>query len=266
MLITIKGLVVQDMTWRDNDKILHVLTAESGKVAIIAKGAKSIKNRYMTACQLFAYSQFTVYASESSSLHRLRDAELIRSFYEVSSNIEVYSLASYIADVASQVCTEGDAESGALSLTLNTLYALGKNSYPLYHIKAVYELRLMASIGFMPDLLVCAECGMSTGESLYLDTIEGSLLCTSCYDSKEQVREYGAMVEITSSILAALRHIIYAQTNKIFAFTLAEDQRDAFTRACERFMLDQIGHSFKTLTFYQEITENSKKSEVGDNN
>lgn len=255
MLTTIKGLVVREMSYGDNDKILHILTGEKGRLAVIAKGAKSIKNRYMTACQLFAYSSFNLYVPSNGTMCRLKDAELIQSFYEIRSSIETLSLASYISDVASQVSTEHNEEDGILSLALNTLYILSKMNHPLYIVKGVFELRLMSVAGFMPDLVACGGCSCFTCEYLYLDTINGDIICQDCFAKRDNTREFGAMIRVSGDVLTALRHIIYSQTNKIFSFTLTQDQHDMFSLACERYLLDQVGHSFSTLSYYKQIMQ-----------
>ena len=46
------GLVISERDLGENDKILTVLTERYGKLPVIAKGAKSVRNRHMPSTQL----------------------------------------------------------------------------------------------------------------------------------------------------------------------------------------------------------------------
>lgn len=41
-LIKVKGIVIREVAYKDNDKIITILTDTIGKVSAIAKGAKKI--------------------------------------------------------------------------------------------------------------------------------------------------------------------------------------------------------------------------------
>ena len=46
------GLVIHENDYGENDKLLVILTERYGKIPVIAKGAKSVRNRHMACCQL----------------------------------------------------------------------------------------------------------------------------------------------------------------------------------------------------------------------
>ena len=58
----VHGLVVREMMHGENDKLLVILTKETGRLLVCAKGARSIKNRHFAAVQLFSYSEFVLRA------------------------------------------------------------------------------------------------------------------------------------------------------------------------------------------------------------
>ena len=55
------GLILRDTDTKETDKILTVLTAEMGKISVIARGARRKNSRLAAACQLFAWSEMTLY-------------------------------------------------------------------------------------------------------------------------------------------------------------------------------------------------------------
>ena len=52
------GLVIQEKELGENDKLITVLVERYGKVYVVAKGARSLKNRHMASTQLFSYASF----------------------------------------------------------------------------------------------------------------------------------------------------------------------------------------------------------------
>ena len=54
--IVTKGIVLRETETRDADKILTVLTAEQGKIAVIARGARRKGCKFAACAQPLAYS------------------------------------------------------------------------------------------------------------------------------------------------------------------------------------------------------------------
>ena len=59
--IVTKGVVLRETETRDADKILTVLTAERGKIPVIARGVKRKGCRYAAAAGLLACSDLSLY-------------------------------------------------------------------------------------------------------------------------------------------------------------------------------------------------------------
>ena len=59
--IVTKGLVLRETQTKEADKILTVLTAEHGRLAVVARGARRRNSRYAAACELLAYSELVLY-------------------------------------------------------------------------------------------------------------------------------------------------------------------------------------------------------------
>ena len=55
------GLILRETDTKETDKILTVLTAEIGNIPVIARGARRKNSRLAAACQLFAWSEMTLY-------------------------------------------------------------------------------------------------------------------------------------------------------------------------------------------------------------
>ena len=171
------GLVLRSTDVGDNDKLLTLLTAEYGKITVSAKGARSLKSKFMAVSQQFAYGEFTFTVKGDHKW--LKDASLTESFFSVRRDLPRLALACYVASVTEQLSLEGQADIDLMRLALNTLFMLCGDKHSLDHIKAVFELNAVSIGGFAPELDVCGNCS-SADDITYIDTVGGVCLCGSC--------------------------------------------------------------------------------------
>ncbi len=256
-VLTFPALVIRECDYGENDKLLTLLTAEMGKLTVCAKGAKSLRNKDMACSQLLCYSEFTV--KEKSGFYTLSEASLIEQFFGLRASLERNAAAAYIADVAGEICVENNDEGEMLSLTLNSLYMLSETDKNADIVKAVFELRCAAISGFCPELSGCSICGCEGDKPLYLDVMNGTLVCSECFGGRhgeERTKDIATatiILPISRPVLDVMRYVISCPPKKIFNFSLDEAYIDDFCRVSEKYLINQIERSFSTLEFYNRI-------------
>lgn len=259
MQYTVDGLVVREVEAGENDKRITLLTADKGKITVSAKGARSLKSKYMNAVGLFTYGNYEI--TERSGYSWLGGASIIEPFYAIRDNIDRLSLASYIVDVAGELSGEGEPAGELLRLTLNTLYAIAKDLKPYAQIKAVYELRAMSMSGYMPMLDGCGLCGKEKAELMYLDIMNGMLKCDECIHKLNSNREItvdedGAsiiLVPMSHSALSAARYVTEVPLEKVLSFLPDENTLGMLSKMSETYLLHHLEKSFSSLDFYNSI-------------
>lgn len=240
----VKGIVLRVSDSKESDRILTVLTDEMGKLPVIAKGAKSRRSKVSAATQLLTYSELVL--SESHGWQYLTEANTIELFDGVRGDVELLSLGSYFAELVDFV-TSDDTEAGTLlPLLLNALYALGTLHRPQELVKAAFELRLMALIGFEPLLDGCCACGEESPADPVLDLQGGTLLCRACAHG-------GRIAPLTPGTLQACRHVLYGDPKRLYSFSLQSEDLRCFAYAAENYMATMLEHSFRTLDFYKSL-------------
>jgi len=247
MLIEVTGLVIREVSLGESDKILTVLTSEMGKITVYANGVRKYKNPNMNAAQLMSYSEMVVF--KRGEKYWLRESVVIENFYDIRLDLERFALAQYILDVTGDVCVEEENEEVMLKLTLNTLYMLVTNKKPIEQVKSVFELRTMANIGFLPNLINCETCGEYESEFMFFDIIDAVLFCKDC--NNEDDNTYKKRLPI--DVIKAMRHIIYGEPKQIFSFKLDTELLYILAETCEIYLLNHIERGFKTLSFYKGI-------------
>lgn len=259
----VDGLVLREYPVGENDKLLTVLTAEEGRFLMTAKGARSLKSKVLPIARLFTYANFEYY--ERQERRWLSGGSVNASFFGLNADIEGFALASYVVQVAAEITDEGVEAGDILRMTLNTLYCIEQRQKPLSQIKAVYELFAAAVSGFSPDLLGCCACGAESGENVWLDVMNGCLICGECLQKKAgnlplpEFDAYSArniLLPLDASALACMRYVLSAPLSRSFAFSLGEgESMENFCRGAETYLLNHLERSFDTLEFYKTVRE-----------
>lgn len=267
---TVGGIILRETPVGEADKMMTVLTAELGKISVFGRGVKRLKSPMFVATQLFSYTEFVLI--RSGDVYYIRECALSQSFYKMRESLAGLALASYIAEVASDIATEGTGHAELTRLVLNCFWAIAGKHKPLPLIKAVFELRSVAYAGFMPDLVGCAGCGNYNFPVYYIDVPEGSFRCEDCF--RQSAGEIGAqanrqnegegiyaaahlIVPASPDVFIAMRYAVYSKPERIFAFDLAPDAMADFCSLCEKYLLCHLERGFQTLDFYHSVEQNA---------
>ena len=242
------GIVIKEQTSGENDKLLTILTP-IGKIYAKARGVKKISSKNAPACQTFVYSDFEFI--EKNGHLTVKTATTKELFYNMRSDMARYSLACYFAEVVSFVTTENNDETEVLRLFLNTLYAIAnKPEYPLWQIKACFELKLMCTIGLCPDFTTCLGCGceIEIKQNNTFSFEESAFICEKCK------KENGAFTcTVTDKTCMAMKYVAHSSVSSFLSFKADEDMAGEFAFVCENYLIHKTERTYETLRIYKSI-------------
>lgn len=245
MFLTTRALVLREVKYKESDRMLTLLTEDSGKLTAKAQGALRVQSKLSAGTQLLAFSDFTFF--NSSGRWAVREASPVELFPGMRSDIALLSLGGYIAELLEAVSDEDCPDPAVLQLGLNSLFALSRELCPQRQIKAAFELRLMCLSGYEPELSVCAGCGRRDVSEGALLAPHGELYCRDCMRP--------GMLPMGQGALAAMRHIIFAEPKKLFSFSLDGPSLAELGEVCEGYALCQLDRPFGSLDYYKRITD-----------
>lgn len=266
---SINGLIIRTKDMGDHDRYLTVLTAERGRITVLAKGGRSIKGPQTAVSQLYTYANLEYYRRGDFNI--LKGGSPIESFYRLSEDMDRINLAAYLCEVAAEFTDEGEEAGDVLRLTLNSLHALSRGLYPIEQIKGAFEWRIAAISGYEPDFSGCAVCHKPYADPFYLDVMNGAILCPECLSASGKTAKIGAYADeireaevralLPTAVVAALRYCLKAPINRLFAFEFA-DRTDlaVFAKQTELYLLSHVGHGFESLRFYHEMREATSRA------
>lgn len=245
MFYTTKGLILRETQYKDNDKLLDVLTGDLGRITVKARGVRRKNSPLRGGCQLLCYSELTLF--ERNGYYTVNEAEPLELFMGLRTDIELLSLGSYFAQLLETVSDQDQVSPSLLSLGLNSLYALDTLKKPQALVKAAFELRLMALAGYYPEITGCAVCGDTGATRFYFQ--EGGLICEEC---RKEIHA-GQGRQLSQGVLDAMRHILHCPAKRLFSFTLPEKQLKELGEVTEQYLIFQLDQSFYALDFYKRL-------------
>ena len=247
MQLVTPGLVLREVKVGESDRILTILTPDQGLISASAKGSLRLKSKLFSACGLFCYSEFTLFAGKT--MYMVDDAQVKQVFFGLRGSVEGMALAMYLAEIAQTLHPAGGEAAGLLRLLLNSLYLISEQKKPLAQVKAVFELRSLCEAGYMPALLCCKRCQKYDGGDFYLDVQAGELLCGQCAAAE------GKTPNLDPGALTALRHIALVEEKKAFAFSLSPSSGAKLARAAEQYACARLDRPMKTLDFLHTVMD-----------
>lgn len=245
MSLSTNGLVIRVNNVGEYDRIISVLTADFGIVRAFVHGARSLKNKHATTTSLLSYSHFTF--SKKRDTYTVTDSSVNKVFFNLRGDIEKLALAQYFCEIAETLAPVEDAAEEYLRIMLNSLHFLSGNEKNSLLLKAVTELRMLSISGYTPDIVACKECAEYESDVMFFDPVGGELYCSNCRPPIPNLMAIG------KGVLAALRHIVYSDFEKLYSFNLPDESLSNLTRVTETFLLSQIEHRFATLEFYKNL-------------
>lgn len=246
------GLVIRAFDIGEADRIATILTRRLGVVRASVKGARRIKGSMPACTQLLCYSDFVFFKGRGEN--QIVDEAAVRTvFLGIHNDLEKLSLAQYFCELEGFLAPRDENAELFLRLILNALSLLEKDRRPAKLVKAAFEMRLLALAGYMPDLVACSICGAYEGEGMFLLPGSGVLECARCHAQKGAADAGEKGIALSAGALAAMRHTVYADFERLFSFTLAPGALDELSHACEQYLLFTLERSFTTLEFYHSL-------------
>ncbi len=172
-----EGVVLRRRDLGEADRILVVFTDRVGKVSVVAKGVRRTKSRL--AGHLEPYCRSSLLIAKGRNLDIVTQASLIEPFRKIHESEALIAYASYFADLLDLFIVEGQENHRAYELFIETLSELNDGIEP-FVTSVVFEFRLLALMGFLPELYKCVDCGKDLRPEVNGFSLSGGVICPEC--------------------------------------------------------------------------------------
>lgn len=145
------GVILRTRPLTETSLIVNWLTAEQGRLATVAKGARRPKSAYHGKLDLFFTAEFNFSRSRRSDLHNLREVQLRETNAELRRSLHKLEQLSYFTNLIEQT-TEADTPIPEAYILFTELVQHLRTHPPQPRLVFAFELKHLADQGLAPDI------------------------------------------------------------------------------------------------------------------
>ena len=162
-----QALLLRSADFGESDRIVHLLTPETGRLTAIAKGARRSRRRFPGTLDLFNLLGVQVERRRPGTMARLEHARLLGTFEGIRRHSARFALGCYLLEMLDRLAPEGGPRADHRALFAHALASLRlvDASEPDARLRVLLELRTLAALGLRPELRRCVRCGRDVGGS-----------------------------------------------------------------------------------------------------
>ncbi len=171
-----QGIVLRSYPFGEADRVVVLLSPNSGKLRTVAKGVRKTKSRFGGRLEPFTHVDLVLY--EGRNLDTITQVAVLEHFPRLRSDLDAVVRAGTMVETADAVAQEDEAAIRLFLLLQRGLKSLeaGQRSPDLI---TSYLLKLADVVGVAPSLLQCASCGRVDGLHRFSFSGGGSV-CDRC--------------------------------------------------------------------------------------
>lgn len=240
---TVNGIVLRTAPFKESSAVLTLLTAEHGKMSVVAQGVRKVKKSGLYA-QPFSYSEFVL--SQSKGLPVCRSADLKETFYGLREDMERLAIGQYFLETSLLVGEEVTDGNEFLKLLLNSLYLLSRKESGILPavVKVVYELKFAYLCGYGADPEFCVECG-KTAEYWSFDD---GFICGNC-----AAERFSVIHPVSPAVRKAIKHILTTDGIGAYSFKMSDKAFGDLLTLSEKYLEAKTETRFRALDFYSKL-------------
>lgn len=178
-----QALVLRAVDFGESDRIVHLLTPRTGRIAAIAKGARRSRRRFPGTLDFFNRLRVQLERRPRSAMARLEHAALEGVYPSLRTEPPRFALGCYLLELLDRLAPGGGAAADLRRLfdfAVGAFAALERTP-PDLRLRTLLELRALDALGLRPELRRCVRCGEpAAGPEVGFHVPDGGPLCDPC--------------------------------------------------------------------------------------
>lgn len=213
---TLNGIVLRYADYRENDRILTLLTREQGLISVTARGVRSKGSSASSLVRdAYCYGEFVIY--ERNGIPYVSSSTIIESFYPLREDYDKLVAAAQAAHITEKLAMSKQGDE-LFSLLYHTFSFIAYGTAEPIDLLLCFTAKCLCFAGYEPMLIRCTACGASVTDlkSIPFSNKNGGALCEDCGRGEPR---YSALA------LEALRRMIILKTTDMDKVRLPEKIR-----------------------------------------
>ena len=185
-----EAIVLRSIRYGEADRILHLYTAQRGRVGAIAKGARRPKSRFGGRLEPFFRLDLLLHEGRGELL-TVTQAATVAGYPRLRASAAALGAGARACDAVLRLLDSAEPNPPAYNLLCRYLSLLDDASVPgaaSLPVALSFRLKLALAAGFSPELASCTRCG--EGDHLVgFSGAAGGVVCASCEAGAFQLSE-----------------------------------------------------------------------------
>ena len=180
MIYNSEALILNTHCYGDTSLICNLFTKKYGRLSIISRGARTLKNPNREILQPVQFIDLHYYYKPGRNIQILKEASINKHFFLIHKNYNKIIISYHIIDIMNQICkTENPNEIifRLVKTVLNKIDSSSTKKMPLYYV--FFQIQLLKYLGYQPIIEHCAICDTKIKQANYNFGI-GQLTCNGC--------------------------------------------------------------------------------------
>ncbi|MDP9324993.1 MAG: DNA repair protein RecO [Candidatus Dormibacteraeota bacterium] len=230
-----------------------LFTRERGKVPAIAKSVRKAQSRMSGQLDVFAHGQMML--AEGRSMDVVTQFKRITRGEAISGDLPRSAAAAVVVEVADKVLEERHPQPELFAVVTGALGRLAAADTEPRMELADFLMRVLAELGYAPQLEECARCGRPLGETgLGFSPIAGGVTCPDCNAS------WSVAPKIDARSVKILRVLASGDRDLFFRLRVDEDDLAAIEKALEAQLEHHLDRQLKSIEFARQIRRSRRRA------
>jgi DNA repair protein RecO (recombination protein O) len=203
------AILLRTINYGEADRVVTLIGRSTGRLSALARGARKSQKRFGGGLGLCSVGEAALRERAGAELLTLERFDLQESHGSFATDLARMAHAAYVAELVSKLCAPRQAEADVYDWLSSFLGALDLQGASAERLR-VFEIGLLARLGFGPMVETCAVCGGARFPAgvppaevpFRWDPDRGGAICGACGQRGRPIR---AVVRLALARLAAVR-------------------------------------------------------------
>jgi DNA repair protein RecO (recombination protein O) len=244
MLRNVQGIVLRSTDYGEGNKIISLLTAELGKVSVMARGAKKSKSRHAAVTQVFTLADF-VFFKQKGHMGTLNHADIIEGHHALREDLSKSAYSAYLVEMTDRMLGDEEGSAYIFGQLKAGLSAIEDNK-DMQIVIHLYEMKMFELAGYLPVTSSCVSCG-AEADLVSFSPSMGGVLCIRC-KHKDPVS-----IPVSEGTLKLLKLFPVMDMNRLGAVQVKTETKEQLKASMKAYMDTHIGINWKSRGFIEQM-------------
>jgi DNA repair protein RecO (recombination protein O) len=188
---TTEAVVLRSIRFGEADRVLHVYTADRGRIGAVAKGVRKTKSRFGGRLEPLSHVELDLHQG-TGELQTVTGVQLMRSHDAARADYYRLSAGLIGAEAMLRLFPEQERNERAFTALTRFLDILDEAPHAaerpsLDPLALSFQLKLLWLSGYLPHLTSCAECGADDATLVGYSPRAGGAVCRACASQADAI-------------------------------------------------------------------------------